>query len=123
MSSTRTIFIENGLPILEDHASSNGHAWWVTVKFLEEEVKLSDVKLMDIVIERLQNKLFEVTQGDAMHHQQKLYVSFPADITVPMHEWFKLALEYAEQYKEDIIAGNVSIDFEYVFGLGSPGSR
>ncbi|KAJ5497323.1 hypothetical protein N7463_009310 [Penicillium fimorum] len=85
--------------------SSTGHAWWVSVKFSDHETNFSDVNLMDIVILRLQSRSFEITQGVAMHHQQKMHVSFPADLRLPMSQWAVLAIKYAENYKEGIIAG------------------
>ncbi|KAJ5356788.1 hypothetical protein N7517_011397 [Penicillium concentricum] len=105
MSSTRTIFIQNGLPIFENHISSTGHAWWVSVNILDHEINFSDVNLIDILIARLQSRSFEITQGIAMHHRQKLWVSFPADLSLPMSKWAALAIKYAEHYKEDIITG------------------
>jgi hypothetical protein len=57
-----------------------------------------------------------------MHHQQKFHVSFPVDLSLPMNYWAALAIKYAEHYKEGIIAGCVSIDFEYLFGVGLFGS-
>ncbi|KAJ5195988.1 hypothetical protein N7449_006467 [Penicillium cf. viridicatum] len=122
MSPTRTIFIQDGLPIFESHISSAGYAWWVSVEFLAHEVELSDEGLMDIVIQRLQTESFEITKGIAMHHRQRFYVSFPVDLSLPMNDWAALATKYAESYREDIIAGCVSIDSKYLFGLARFGS-
>jgi hypothetical protein len=121
MSSTRTIFIENGLPIFEDHTPSTGQAWWVSVKFLACEKEISDENLMNIAIKRLSFGSGQITQGVPMHHQQPLCVSFPVDLSLPEDRWVPYAVKYAEQYKREIAAGNVSIDSEYVFGSRKPG--
>jgi hypothetical protein len=68
----------------------------VSVEFLAHEVELSDEGLMDIVSQRLQNELFEMTKGIAMHHRQRFYVSFPVDLSLPMNDWAALATKYTE---------------------------
>mgnify|MGYP006876462711 FL=1 len=122
MSSTRTIFVQDGLPIFEHNTSSTGDAWWVSVPFRAHDIGLSDKDLINTVIQRLHSGLFEITKGIAMHHQRKFYVSFPVDLSLPMNGWAAFAIKYAERYREDIIAGCVSVDLEYLFGLELFGS-
>lgn len=116
MVLTRTIFIQDGLPTYEDYSSSTGHTWWVSVSFSPSESEHSGEDLMDLAIQRLQAGLFKIKQGTAMHHQHPLYVSFPVDLSLPEDDWVPLAITYAKHYKDDIIAGRISIDSDYLFG-------
>ncbi|CAG7937524.1 unnamed protein product [Penicillium nalgiovense] len=122
MSSTRTIFVQNDLPIFEHHTSSTGDAWWVSVPFRAHDIELSDKDLINTVIQRLHNGLFEITKGIAMHHQRKFCVSLPVDLSLHTNDWAAFAIKYAEHYRDDIVAGCVSIDLEYIFGLELLGS-
>lgn len=116
MVLTRTIFIQDGLPTYEDYSSSTGKTRWGSVKFSSFESERSGEDLMDIAIKRLQAGEFKITKGSAMHHQQSLYVSFPVDLSLPEDDWVPLAITYAKHYKDDIRAGHISIDSDYLFG-------
>jgi hypothetical protein len=114
--------MQDGLPIFEHHTSPTGDAWWVSVLFRAHDIELSYKDLINTVIQRLHNGSFEITKGIAMHHQRKFYVSFPVDLSLPMNDWAAFAIKYAEHYREDIVAGCVSINLEYLFGLELFGS-
>lgn len=109
--------MQNGLPTYEFH-SSYGQPWWVSVKFEPSDIGKSSEELIDIVLDRLQTGSLEITQGPALHHQQRLYVSLPVDQSFSSDDWVTLAFVYAEYYKAEIVAGDVSIDSEFIFGSG-----
>lgn len=54
------------------------------MEFLAHEIELADEDLMNILIQFLENGLFKITKGIAMHHQHNLCVAFGG--SKPSHE-------------------------------------
>ncbi|CAG8327200.1 unnamed protein product [Penicillium nalgiovense] len=116
MSSPRTIFLENDLPIFEDHSSVEG-LQWVTIKVFAHQRGRSDEALMDLLIERLRARKYKVTD-EPMHEVDRLWVSFPIlDSTLPRTDSIEIIIRLIQHYKEDISNGVIRVDRDYLFRL------
>jgi hypothetical protein len=109
--STRTIFVKDGVSILEDH-STEKNLQWISVRIRNNDQHNSDNELMDLIIERVESGEFTITPH-AMHHQTRFQVSFPImedniSLTAYVTSLVKI-------WKEEIVMGQASVDRDYLF--------
>ncbi|OQE39944.1 hypothetical protein PENCOP_c006G04934 [Penicillium coprophilum] len=115
---TRTIFLSEGLPHYED-LRTLPELWWVSVQLTLEDRLSFDEELMDIVTDRCRDGDCKVTNYDAMHHQEALWISLPVmncDKDLAQRGWIIGVIALAEHYQMEIAAGNLSVDRDYIFG-------
>lgn len=111
----RTLFLENGLPIFEFHEAYPS-VEWANVSVDQAEEKFTDLELMDIIIGRIQ-KMDCVVAHNPMQLEMKLVISFPlVNPHDSIEDKFDVVTTLAMGYKDDIIAGRVSIDRDHLFG-------
>lgn len=111
----RTLFLENGLPIFEFHEAYPS-VEWANVSVTQAEEKFTDLELMDIIIGRIQKMDCEVAHYP-MQLEMKLVISFPlVNPHDSIKDKFDVITTLAMGYKDDIIAGRVSIDRDHLFG-------
>ena len=67
---------------------------------------------MDLIIQRVQSGNFTITPH-AMHHQTRFHVSFP--IVEESGSLTAYVISLVKIWKEDIVAGHVSVDRDYLF--------
>ncbi|KAJ6132407.1 hypothetical protein N7471_007622 [Penicillium samsonianum] len=118
LKHTRTIFLSDGQPHYEN-LSSLAQLWWVSVKLSVEDRLLADEELMDVVADRCRSGDCTVTNYDALHHQEELYISFPVmncDQDLAQRGWIIMVIGLAEHYQMEIAAGRLAVDRDYVFG-------
>ncbi|EKV12719.1 hypothetical protein PDIG_41550 [Penicillium digitatum PHI26] len=114
MSSTRTVFLRNGLPIIDVYGLFRG-TMWLTVRFSNKDRHCSDNELMNLIIQRLQ--IGEFTVDSVPTHQGRGFcVSFPVSIYgASRSECLGVVIRLAECYWEDILSGDISIDRDFLF--------
>lgn len=114
MSSTRTIFLRNGLPTVDEYGLFRGTLWF-TVRFSNKDRQLSDNELMNITIQRLRIGEFTVDSGP-VHRGRGFCVSFPVSIYgASRSECIAIVIRLVECYREDIMSGDISIDRDFLF--------
>ena len=111
----KTIFIENGMPIIEDHDLTLSLRW-INVRVASGERVLSDPELIKIIISRILQQDFEVT-----HHPRQRDVTFVASFPLvearDSHEQqIATVVNLVKIYEEDILARHVIIDRDLLFG-------
>jgi hypothetical protein len=116
MTSTnrmRTVFIENGLPIIEDHSDVT-FLEWMNVE-VREESHLSDLQLIDAIIDLIQAGETTVTMTPKQWLHQGI-VSFPLlQINENRKTQILVTSNLAMTYREDIMYGRVSFDRGFLF--------
>lgn len=114
MSSTRTVFFRNGLPIVDEYGLFRGTLWF-TVRFSNKDRQLSDYELMNLTIERLRIGEFTV-DSRPVHQGRGFCVSFPVSIYgASRSECISIIIRLVECYREDIMSGDISIDRGFLF--------
>ena len=114
MSSTRTVFLCNGLPIVDEYGLFRGTLWF-TVRFTNKDRQLSDYELMNLTIQRLQTGEFAVESGP-VHQGRGFCISFPVSIFgASRTECIAIVIRLVECYREDIMSGDISIDRDFLF--------
>lgn len=117
MITMRTLFWENGLPVFESYEDSSSLQWVNVFMNMTEEI-LTDLELMDVIIERIQ-KVNIIMTNKPKQLEMKLVVSFPL---LNPSDNFKARLAYvialADDYREGIKDGRISIDRDDLFWTG-----
>lgn len=117
MITMRTLFWENGLPVFESYEDSPSLQWVNVFMNMTEEI-LTDLELMDVIIERIQ-KVNIIMTNKPKQLEMKLVVSFPL---LNPSDNFKARLAYvialADDYREGIKDGRISIDRDDLFWTG-----
>lgn len=117
MITMRTLFWENGLPVFESYEDSPSLQWVNVFMNMTEEI-LTDLELMDVIIERIQ-KVNIIMTNKPKQLEMKLVVSFPL---LNPSDSFKDRLAYvialANYYRDGIIDGRISIDRDDLFWTG-----
>jgi hypothetical protein len=114
MFSTRTIFLREGLPIVDKYGLFRG-TLWLTVRFLNKDRHCSDNELMNLTIQRLQAGEFTV-DSEPIHQGRGFCISFPVSIYGASHsECLAIVIRLVECYRKDIMSGDVSVDRDFLF--------
>lgn len=114
MSSTRTVFLRNGLPTIDKYGLFRGTLWF-TARFSNKDRQCSDNELMNLVIQRLQIGEFTVDSGP-IHQGRGFCISFPVSIYgASCNECLDIVIRLAECYRKDIMSGDISIDRDFLF--------
>lgn len=115
----KTIFVENGMPIIEDHAATL-LLRWVNVRVSAGERLYSDLELIQLIGYRILDGDYEVT----LHPKQidmTFVVSFPAtEARDSPQQQISDVYNLVKRYEEDIMAGRVTIDHDLLFGARLP---
>lgn len=114
---TRTIFLADTLVLPEDcEYSPYSDVLWLTVGLDIVDGAYSDPELVNLLIEKLKIGDYEVG-SQPLQRTMRLYVSFPLIYnTIVVRESIPHIINLLLAYKENIEAGRMSIDREYVFG-------
>ena len=114
MYSTRTVFLREGIPIIDDYSLFRGTLWF-TVRFSNKDRHCSDDELMNRTIQYLQIGEFTVDSGP-IHQGRGFCISFPVSIYgASRSECLSIVIRLVECYKEDIVSGHISIDRDFLF--------
>ncbi|KGO75233.1 hypothetical protein PITC_010860 [Penicillium italicum] len=114
MSSTRTVFLRNGIPTIDECGFFRGTLWF-TVRFPNKDRNCSDSELMNLTIHRLQIGEFTVDCGP-IHQGRGFCISFPVSIYgASRGECLAIVLRLVECYREDSMSGDISIDRDFLF--------
>jgi hypothetical protein len=114
MSTIRTVFLHDGLPVIDDVSLFRGTLWY-TVRFLNEERHCSDSELMNVILQRLQLGEFTVDFGP-VHQGRGFCISFPVSIYgASPSECLAIVVRLVRTYMEDINSGDISIDRGFLF--------
>jgi hypothetical protein len=114
MSSTRTVFLREDLPTVDEYGLFRG-TLWLTVRFSNNDHQCSDEELMNLTIRRLQRGEFTV-DSEPIHQGRGFCISFPVSIYgASRSECIAIAIRLAECYRQDIMSGEISIDREFLF--------
>lgn len=114
MSSTRTIFLRNGLPTVDEYGLFRGTLWF-TVRFQNKDRQISDYELMNLTIQRLRIGEFTIDSGP-VHEGRGFCISFPVSIYGASHSaCIAIIIRAIECYREDIMSGDISIDRDFLF--------
>lgn len=114
MSSTRTVFLRQGLPTTDEYGLFRGTLWF-TVRLSNTDRHCSDNELMNLTIQRLRIGEFTVDSGP-IHQGRGSCISFPVSIYgASRNECLAIVVRLAEYYREDIMSGDISIDRDFLF--------
>jgi hypothetical protein len=118
-SSCRTIFrdAETNASRFEDY-SALPDMWWISVRYVLDDLNSSDEELMDIAMVRLRAHDYVITHSNALQQQYGLWTSFPVmnpDLQC-FDDWVSLAVTLARHYQQEIVEGRLSVDRDYLLG-------
>ncbi|CAG8886248.1 unnamed protein product [Penicillium egyptiacum] len=114
MSSTRTVFLREGLPTVDEYGLFRGTLWF-TVRFSNNDRHCSDDELMNLTIERLQSGEFTV-DSEPIHQGRGFCISLPVSIYgASRSECLAIVIRLAECYREDIVSEDIAIDRDFLF--------
>ncbi|CDM30277.1 unnamed protein product [Penicillium roqueforti FM164] len=114
MHSTRTVFLREGFPTIDEYGLFRGTLWF-TVRFSNRDRHCSDDELMNLTVERLQIGEFTV-DSEPIHQGRGFCISFPVSIYgASRSECLSIVIRLVECYKEDIVSRHISIDRDFLF--------
>lgn len=114
MSSTRTIFLRNGFPTVDEYGLFRGTLWF-TVRFSNKDRQFSDHELINFTIQRLRIGEFTVDSGP-VHQGRGFCISFPVSIYgASRSECLAIVIRLVECYREDIMSRDIFIDRDFLF--------